>query len=155
MRSFRVSAGDLVLTPGGRAERVEGEQKLVQEITLWLLEPLGTGFLTPQLGSVLHSLVGGADSVAAAPLVASEVERVLAVYQAAQLERVRAARGRGEVGLYSRREVLDAVEDVEAAAERDIVRVRARIRTGAGEALTLPVEVAPEAVEVPGAGEEL
>lgn len=147
MKSFRVREGDLVVT-AGTAESVAGSEKLVQDLTLWLQEPIGTGFTTPAFGSTLPGLIGGGDPEAVALEIQSEVQRVLSVYQAYQYERIKAARLNGTLHTFSRREILNRIVGVRAVASGNAVYVRVTIQTGAGNEIDLPVAVTTDGVSV-------
>ncbi len=58
---MRVVDGDIQLGVGQRLDFVYGKNKLLQDLSLWLMEPLGTGFTTPNFGSRLDSMSGSAD----------------------------------------------------------------------------------------------
>lgn len=114
MKNFKIHEGDLVLGPTKHVEMVRGRSKLIQDLSLWLLEPLGTGWTTPGFGSTLWERIGGQMSEENIAEAVSEVERVLALYQQDQVQKVQQARLQGRLGLYSRTEILDVIEDVRA-----------------------------------------
>lgn len=147
MKSLRVREGDLVVTAGA-AEAVAGVDKLVQDLSLWLQEPIGTGFTTPNFGSTLPGLIGSGSPDAAALEIRSEVVRVLGIYQAYQYERIKAAKANGRLHAFSRREILNRVLNVEARAVGNAVYVMAQIETGAGDDLALQVSVTSDGVRV-------
>lgn len=147
MKSFRVREGDLVVTAGS-AESVSGSDKLIQDLTLWLQEPIGTGFTTPRFGSTLPSLIGRSDPEAAVLEIQSEVQRVLSLYQAYQYEKIKAARMNGRLHTYSRREILNRILSVQAVAVGSAVYVQARVQTGAGDEIGVPVSITSDGVSV-------
>lgn len=150
MKSIRIKDGDLVIGPGRRLDVTTGRGKLLQDLRLWLLEPLGVGFTTPNFGSILGDMVGSIDIDDVAVDVEEEVRRILTLYQASQLERIRAAQDAGRLVNFSRREVLDRIDKVEATVIGDRVQVTAHIRTATGEEIALNASVsAIEGVEVP------
>src|SRR5207237_2341593 len=114
MRSLRVEDGDLVLGGGRRAQVVELEDKLLQDLRMWLLEPLGTNPLAPNFGSTLSGMIGMSDPDALGLEVETEVERILGLYQQTQLENIQYALNNGLPFMYSRREILNTIEDVTA-----------------------------------------
>jgi phage baseplate assembly protein W len=148
VRNLAVKNGDIVLGSNQQAVVVTGQDKLSQDLRLWLLEPIGTGFMTPSFGSVLMSLVGQADPDDQADDVRAEVERVLGNYQQNQVESIRQAAAEGRLNLYSRREVLNAINGISITVDGDTIVAVARIVTGADRSLSLPVSVAPDGVSV-------
>lgn len=114
MKNFKIHEGDLVLGPTKHVEMVRGRSKLIQDLSLWLLEPLGTGWTTPGFGSTLWELIGGQMSEETIAEALNEVERVLSLYQQDQVQKIQQARLQGRLSLYSRTEILDVIEDVKA-----------------------------------------
>lgn len=147
MKSFRVREGDLVVT-AGTAETVSGSDKLIQDLTLWLQEPIGTGFTTPRFGSILPSLIGRGDPEAVVMEVQSEVQRVLSLYQTYQFEKIKAAKMNGRLYTFSRREILNRIYAVKAVAVGNAVHVQARIQTGAGDDIDVPLSITSNGVSV-------
>lgn len=147
MKSFRVREGDLVVTAGS-AEAVTGQDKLIQDLTLWLKEPIGAGFTTPSFGSVLTDMIGRGDPEVAALEIQSEVQRVLSLYQAYQFEKIKAARLNGRLHAFSRREILNRILSVQAVAVGNAVQVRVHIQTGGGDEVQIPVSVTTDGVNV-------
>src|SRR4051812_39258416 len=122
MKSFRVADGDLFVganTSHGHVGMVTGRDKLVQDLTLWLLEPLGTGFTTPGFGSTLTTysardnrgrgqgtFVGRPYDERTTAELEAEVDRILNLYQQSQITKIRQAQLEGRLYLYSRAEIL-------------------------------------------------
>lgn len=150
MKNFRVSDGDLDISRANRVDMVQGRDKLVQDLTLWLLEPLGIGFTTPNFGALLnyvdrvgvrrrqegHFIGRGLDEQRAAE-VESEVDRILNLYQQNQIEKIRQAQLQGRLYLYRRAEILDSIDQVASRIDRDRMIVRAAITSGANSDITL------------------
>ena len=148
MRSFRVRDGDLDIGAGRRAEFVDGEEKLMQDLSLWLLEPLGIGPTTPNFGSQLPDMVGAPDAEEEVAEVESEVGRILSIYQANQIERLREARDRGVLQNWSKSEILNDIVSVTARSQDDAINVDAVIVTAAKAELSISAQVTDEGVEV-------
>jgi hypothetical protein len=154
MRNFRVTDGDLDITTSRRADMVMGRDKLVQDLTLWLLEPLGTGFTTPGFGSTLNTVVAR-DSVGRqqgrfigrsmndqmVADVEAEIDRILSLYQQNQIQTIRQAQIQGRLYLYSRQEILNSIDNITTTIDLDRVIVRAAITTGANQELTFLAQV--------------
>lgn len=139
---------------------VQGRDKLVQDLTLWLLEPLGIGFTTPNFGSLLNSVDRGPNGRRAghfigrglteerAAEVESEVDRILNLYQQDQIQKIRRAQIEGRLYLYRRAEILDAVDEVASRIDRDRAIIRASITSGANSDITLTTLVDTEEADV-------
>lgn len=133
MRSFRVENGDLALSPGRIVDFVQGQNKLVQDLTLWLLEPYGIGYTTPAFGSLLLSMIGTAFGEGQLADVESEVNRILELYQANQFQRIKAARDNGKLYLYTKREILNQIGQITSTQLLDHAQIQVGIKTASGQ----------------------
>lgn len=161
MKNFRVFDGDLAINHSLKVDMVTGRDKLAQDLTLWLLEPLGTGFATPSFGSTLNTYVSR-DSVGRresrfigktytndiAVEIEAEIDRVLNLYQQDQIQKVRKARSDGRLYLYSKQEVLDSIDDISSTRDGDAAHISVKITTGANQDLTLLAEADTEEVQI-------
>lgn len=147
--SFHTKNGDLNLGgAGGGFATVTGQQKLVQDLKNWLLEPRGTDPLHPDFGAVLDggllpdgsiadSLIGTQLTNEALVLIESEVRRVLASYQQQQLDRLtRENTLYGGKNTFSAGEVLVGVTGVTLQQVSDTVLVTVSIQTGDGDSIS-------------------
>lgn len=128
MKSLALANGDIDIGAGRRAAVVAGKSKLLQDLALWLHEPYGLGPTTPRFGSLLTSYIGSSDEEAMIGSVVLEVRRILALYQAAQQEKLTRARREGTLGLWSRGEVLQEITSVKAKINLDAVIVTVRLK---------------------------
>ena len=149
MRSFQIINGDLALGPSNRLQMVEGKDKLVQDLRLWLQEPHGAGFLTPGFGSRLGDLIGDIDPEEHLREVEDEIERVLRNYQQNQMQRIQDAREFGLLRLFSRREILSEIHEIEATATYDRIVVDVRVSVLADDQdITLTLGLSEEGISV-------
>jgi hypothetical protein len=148
LRSLRVKDGDIALDSSHRASFVVGDRKLLQDLALWLMEPLGVGLTTPDFGSQLWDLIGSVNPSARAAEVEAEVSRILSLYQATQFARIKSARDNGTLYLFAPSEILNKIESVVATPVDDRVDVSVKIQTASGGQMTIPLTVSPEGVSV-------
>lgn len=160
MKSFRVEDGDFSLNKSRRADMVLGRDKLVQDLSLWLLEPLGIGFTTPSFGALLNyqdvgsrgartgHFIGRMITEERIAEVGAEVDRILNLYQQNQIQKIRKARLEGTLHLYHRSEILDSVEEVSTAEDADRLIVSVGLTTGANSNLTLSALIDEEETTV-------
>ena len=161
MKNFRITDGDLDLGQSQRVDLVTGRDKLIQDLVLWLLEPLGTGYSTPGFGSLLNSIVtmgtqgrregrfiGQEFTESLAVEVEAEIDRVLSLYQQDQVQKIRSARAEGRLYLYSRREILDSINEIVSTRDGDRAIISVNINTGANQDFSLLAQADTEEVQI-------
>lgn len=163
MKNFRVTDGDLDINKSNRVDMVQGRDKLVQDLTLWLLEPLGIGFTTPNFGALLNYIdlvtvgprrrqeghfIGKGLTEQRAAEVESEVDRILNLYQSNQIEKIRRAQIEGRLYLFRRAEILDSIDQVASRIDRDRMIIKASLTSGANSDITLLARIDTEEAEI-------
>jgi hypothetical protein len=146
--SFHVKNGDLNFAGPGGFATVTGQQKLVQDLKNWLLEPRGTDPFHPDYGSVLdggtlpdgtsvNSQIGNLVSGEILLNIEAEVRRILTGYQQQQLDRLnRETLLYGGKNTFNSSEILASIEDVVIQQLGDVVLVRCVLRTASGDAIS-------------------
>ena len=115
---------------------------MYQDLRLWILEPFGTGFTTPNFGSTLVDLIGSSDDYnVLATYISAEINRVLGLYQRWQYERLQAMARLNQMSLWSGEEILDFWDDPQIEFELDRAIVMTRVYTLAGPEVLLGVRV--------------
>ena len=135
VKSLKIRDGDISLSLGRRAQFVTGKEKLVQDLTLWLLEPLGTGTTTPRFGTILEEMIGVDDPREQEARVHAEITRVLSLYQSWQIKRLKDATLRNALSSWSRAEILQEIVSVETEVIGSRLVVRVKLNTLAGSKL--------------------
>ncbi|HEY6020544.1 MAG TPA: hypothetical protein VIY48_11845 [Candidatus Paceibacterota bacterium] len=132
--SLKVVNGDLSIK-GGRFEVVSGQEKLKQDLTLWLTERYRDDRFHPTYGSILDGYIGGVinaqDTIVR---VQSETLRVLSNYQQIQLARFKESPSK-----FQPSELLQAVNGVNVSLSYDKVIVLIRITTVARTTASISV----------------
>lgn len=146
--SFHVKNGDLNFAGPGGFATVTGQQKLVQDLKNWLLEPRGTDPFHPDYGSVLDggvmpdgrevvSTIGSTIDGEAQLNIEAEVRRILTSYQQIQLDRInRESVVYGGKNTFSNGEILASIQDVVITHYGDTIMAQCVIRTGSGDAIS-------------------
>jgi hypothetical protein len=152
--SFKIEGGDLKVGAGRSFETVTGADKLAQDLSLWILEHIGTDPATPQYGSALdggtvngvqiESFIGQALTDERVLEIKQELSTLLAQYQQDQVTKMQR-----EMVLYNGNhtltpdETLYSVDSIQAAVTADQIVVRISITTLAGASLkvTLPIGI--------------
>jgi hypothetical protein len=148
--SLMIANGDLSFN-GASLDTVDGSDKLVQDLTCCILEPMGTDQMYPSFGSlidggidtngdVISGVIGTPNDSVAAALVNGEVQRICDAYQSQQQARYSA-----DVQTYGKptitaSEALLSVDGVVATQTTDVMSINATLSTGVGNlSVTLPV----------------
>lgn len=113
--SLKVADGDLVQN-GSELAIVSGQDKLYQDMSLWLTERYGVDRLHPQYGSTLESFIGGVIGVHTQAKVYNEILRVLGNYQAMQTKLFTA-----NPSNFSIAEIMASIDDVRIEVLYDTV----------------------------------
>lgn len=145
--SLQVANGDLVFN-GTSLATVSGAQKLVQDMTCGILEPMGTDDMHPTYGTVIdggylpdgtyqEGIIGELNGQYAANFVSSEISRV-----ASNLQQAQVVRNHNDLATYGRStltpdETLVSLGDVAITTAQNQMLVSVDLQTGSG-----PVSVA-------------
>jgi len=150
MKTITVSNGDINLS-GGKLQFSYGSNKLAQDLTLWLQEPLGTGFTTPGFGSLLPGMVGTSQANNSVSSVENEVLRVLQLYQGQQVIALQAAQNSAQLAYWNRNEIIQKIVSVNAQVNSNNgtqIDVTIVIETLTGSLVTLLTSINQNGVTV-------
>jgi len=120
MKTITVSNGDIKLSTG-KIQFSTGNAKLVQDISLWLKEPIGTGFTTPNFGSLLPQLVGGTQSASTISTVTNEIIRVLQLYQGQQALYLQQAQNTAQLANWNKSEIIQNIVSVNVSIQNTTI----------------------------------
>lgn len=140
--SLEISNGDLTFAGAGMGT-VQGAQKLVQDLSCAVLEPMGNDTMHPSFGSTIdggtmpdgtyvQGIIGQANDSYAAAYVEGDLTRIAQQYQSQQQARYQqdvATYGKGTI---TADEALLSLESVTAAAVQNQLLVSATLQTGTG-----------------------
>ncbi len=87
MYGLKLVDGDFSLRDDGRVNLVSGAERVAQDLSCWLLEPVGTDMVYPAFGSVLWDMIGEPATDSAYDNLLGEIGRVCANYVQYQEER--------------------------------------------------------------------
>lgn len=131
--------GDLVLT-GSSLATVTNEQKLVQDLSHWILEHMGSDPLHPGYGStldggtlpsgqVVDSVIGKGNYGLIRMEIEAEIRRIAAAYQRMQIDRATRDRNRYNKSTLTGGEILAAVTDIDFEQNADALKVTIHIQS--------------------------
>lgn len=143
MKTIQVQNGDIQLDTGGKLVFLQGSQKLIQDLSLWLQEDLGVGYTTPNFGSTLNSLIGGPNIESTVAMIQSEVQRILGLYQAQQLLDLQSAQSKAALSNWNKSEIINQINSVTAEQSYSSVIVNVSLTTLANVTMSLKIIVDP------------
>jgi hypothetical protein len=131
--SFQVANGDLVLA-GDSFAIVYGQNKLTQDLTLWLAERYGIDRFHPMMGSQFQNYIGGIIGYNTQSMVYGEALRVLDNYQKVQFNAFQQ-----NPQNFAMAELLYNIDSVDVSITYDTVAVAIAITNGASQASSVTV----------------
>jgi phage baseplate assembly protein W len=118
MKTITVSNGDIQLN-SGKLQFSYGSNKLAQDIALWLEEPLGTGWTTPNFGSLLPGMIGQSQTSGTPASIETEIIRVLQLYQGNQILALQNAQNSAQLSIWNRNEIIQNIVSVNATVSNN------------------------------------
>lgn len=140
MKQLALQNGDLVLGHGGFAT-VSGQNKVRQDLSCALREPIGTDRFHPAWGSILHQYIGTAFSADTAMLIESEVYRVVQNYMLTRSSTLQHQNLNGGKSRFRAEEIISSINDVEVSQQEDRCFVRVSLTTLSQERLSVVATV--------------
>jgi len=132
MIDFALHNGDLAIGEKGYIT-VSGPAKVAQDLGVAVREPMGCDRFHPRWGSILPEFVGSPIGLLTETAIRNEVARLVANYIANQNEMLRADVNARRRPRFSTGEVIERLESIEVRQQYDLFRVRAVVRTLAGD----------------------
>jgi len=136
MRSLQILDGDLVIGPGGFV-MVDGVDKVKQDLSVAVREPLGCDRFHPGWGSVLAEYVGGLPDEMTQSAIQAEIVRLVRNYAAVQADQQQVSTLSGLPNRYTAQELVVDVDRIDVRQDFDRLHLRVSVRTATGTTVTL------------------
>lgn len=146
-----MQSGDLQLDSSGKLTFQTGSNKLVQELTLWLEEPIGTGYTTPNFGSTLPDTIGQNFTPYLSAQIQSEVLRIFTLYQQNQISALKNAQNLSQLGDWNKSEIINSIDNINVypnSALPTIINISVDITTLSNTSLTINLFVTSNGIQV-------
>jgi phage baseplate assembly protein W len=147
MKTIAVSNGDIQLN-GGKIQFAIGSDKLVQDIQRWLEEPIGTGFTTPNFGSLLPSMIGGNQNSSTVSAVTNEIQRVLQLYQGQQIINLQQAQNAAQLSYWNKSEIIQTIQSVNVTVQNTSILASISLLTLANSMVNINLSIDNNGVSV-------
>ena len=140
MYGIKVVNGDLLVRGDGNVVEISGADRVKQELSHWLIEPLGSDTVYRRFGSTLWDSVGEPVLSQTLNEISAEVERVVNNYIAYQKRQVNEDMLRG-VDAFSRNwgadDIIDSVASIDVSAVADTVYVKVELVLSSGDRVVI------------------
>ncbi len=151
MKTLTVQSGDLQLDSSGRLTFQTGSNKLIQDLTLWLEEPIGTGYTTPNFGSLLPGMIGQNFTPYLSAQIQSEALRIFTLYQKNQIAALQNAQNLSQLGNWNKSEIINSINNISVYPNSQlptIIDVTVDITTLSNTDLTIHLFVTSNGIQV-------
>lgn len=136
MKTFQLRSGDFVVGAGGFVE-ISGTQKVYQDLSVLVREPLGGDRFHPEWGGILGEFIGETITGEVAADVKNEISRLIQNYMVMQANQISADNAMSRRPRFRPEEIVAGVDSIEVQTLHDRINVRVRVRTAAGESVDI------------------
>lgn len=140
MYSLKIVDGDLAMLGDGNITQVSGADRIKQDLSCWILEPLGTDVMYRNFGSILGESIGMPITPDSLLEVKTEVTRIVnnyIEYQKKQYEESRLQSNAAVVNAWSADDMIARVDYIRVDAVADTVVVVVKLTTAAGMGISI------------------
>jgi phage baseplate assembly protein W len=147
MKTITVNNGDIQLN-NGKIQFSTGNNKLVQDLALWLEEPLGTGYTTPGFGSLLANTIGQGQTAASASTAQAEIARVLQLYQGQQVLDLQTAQNSSQLSNWNKSEIIQNIISIDTMVQGTSIVANVVLQTLQNNPINLTISINNNGVSV-------
>lgn len=140
MDTLKIVNGDLAVLGDGNTVRLTGAERIKQELTMWILEPLNTDVMYPGFGSRMGDFVGSPATEESLSMIRTEVIRIVdnyIAYQKRQLDICRESNAQDFLSAWSASDVIEKVEGVRVVAVADTCKIDVQLVTVGGSTINI------------------
>lgn len=137
MYDLKIVDGDLAMRGDGDLVQISGPERIAQDLSCWVLEPLGTDFIYPRFGSDLSDHIGSVMSADELLEVRSEVTRLVRNYMAYQQRQVSNADIAGLVNVWKDDDIVQRLDSIDVSAVADTIEVSVSLTTVGGNRVSV------------------
>jgi len=116
MNTITVSNGDIQMN-SGKIQFSTGKKKLIEDLQRWLEEPIGTGFTTPNFGSLLNTYIGSSNFSLSTNSIDNEILRVLQLYQGQQMLDLKSAQNSARLSNWNKSEIIQNIISIDSIVD--------------------------------------
>lgn len=135
METWALSQGDLDVAGDGNVTSITGADRIRQEISCWLMEPLGSDPLYPKFGSKLWDSIGMIATDMELMEIKAEVTRVVnnyIEYQQIQMNEAKSKDAQSFLNSWTKDDIIQSFDGVDVYSVGDTVTVSISLTTASG-----------------------
>ena len=140
MNGLKITDGDLALQGNGDVIQISGAERIAQELSCWLLEPLGSDRLYTGFGSDISDQIGTIIDSDALLAVKTEVVRVVKnyiAYQQNQIKNAKADNLTDFVNAWNKDDIISTINSISVTSGSTAVTVVVSLTTAGGSSVTV------------------
>ena len=140
MYGLKIVNGDLAVQGDGNITELTGHERLEQELSCWILEPLGTDRMYSNFGSTLDGYVGSPIIDEYLIDIRAEVTRVVNNYIAYQRQQIQEARNSSTasfINAWRPDDIISSLDDIQIESMADTVKVVVKLTTMTGDEISV------------------
>lgn len=133
MYGIKIADGDIAVRGDGNVTKITGVERVVQDISCWILEPINSDPMYARFGSTCWDMIGSIMTQDQLRELKLEVTRVVNNYYEYQQRQISQAVGNGTFGsVFPNDEIIASIDGIDVSAVADTARVVVRLTMAKG-----------------------
>lgn len=138
MYDLKITDGDLAVRGDGNITKIYGAERIVQDLSCWILEPFNTDPMYSRFGSTVWDMIGTTVTNDNLGQLKAEITRVVNNYYEYQQRQISQAVGNGTFNYaFPNDEVIGSIDSIDVSAIADSVSVVVKLTMASGNQIAV------------------
>lgn len=138
MYDLKITDGDLAVRGDGNITKIYGAERIVQDLSCWILEPFNTDTMYSRFGSTVWDMIGTTVTNDNLGQLKAEITRVVNNYYEYQQRQISQAVGNGTFNYaFPNDEVIGSIDSIDVSAIADSVSVVVKLTMASGNQIAV------------------
>lgn len=138
MYDLKITDGDLAVRGDGNITKIYGTERIVQDLSCWILEPFNTDPMYSRFGSTVWDMIGTTVTSDNLGQLKAEITRVVNNYYEYQQRQISQAVGNGTFNYaFPNDEVIGSIDSIDVSAIADSVSVVVKLTMASGNQIAV------------------
>lgn len=138
MYDLKITDGDLAVRGDGNITKIYGAERIVQDLSCWILEPFNTDPMYSRFGSTVWDMIGTTVTNDNLGQLRAEITRVVNNYYEYQQRQISQAVGNGTFNYaFPNDEVIGSIDSIDVSAMADSVSVVVKLTMASGNQIAV------------------